>query len=44
MNKKFENINDNIFVDDYAYADFKVYLWYNNTKSNIEKFCSIARM
>ncbi|WP_296888434.1 hypothetical protein [uncultured Methanobrevibacter sp.] len=25
MNKKFKNIKDNVFVDDYTYADFKVY-------------------
>ena len=44
MNKKFENINSDVFVDDYAYSDFKVYSQDNNTKLNIGKFCSIARM
>lgn len=42
LNKKFENINDNVFVDDYTYGDFEVYLGDNNTKLNIGKFCSIA--
>ena len=36
MNKKFENINSDVFVDDYAYADFKVYLWYNNTNQTLK--------
>lgn len=42
LNKKFENINSNVFVGDYTYGDFKVYSWDNNTKLNIGKFCSIA--
>ena len=25
LNEKFENINSDVFVDDYAYSDFKVY-------------------
>lgn len=25
LNKKFENINANVLVDDYTYGDFKVY-------------------
>lgn len=43
LNKKFENMNGNLFVEDYTYGDFNVYSWDNNTKLKIGKFCSIAK-
>lgn len=42
LNKQFENMDENVSVDDYTYGNFQIFSWDNNTKLKIGKFCSIA--